>query len=147
LPLAVQIYAGNNRFIWNTTIAVGGIATLQTFWLFGVRAEKQWKSRMIRTLNCSKTRGASPSLMNSWLSTGTVSEPRLANAGLVLRYRRVNVSAMARERIRRAFSSTSVLPLRAFTEGRVTAIQNVLLLVMEGTVHIDWWENLTLAPK
>jgi TnsA endonuclease-like protein len=78
-----------------------------------------------------------------WKVSEICAEPRLNNASLVLRYRRVQVEPAQRERIRRVFSSTSEAPLGAF-EGapHVAAVQSILRLVLEGTLYIDWWRRL-----
>jgi len=49
-----------------------------------------------------------------WKVSAICAEPRLNNASLVLRYRRVQVEPAQRERIRRVFSATSEAPLGAF---------------------------------
>jgi len=78
-----------------------------------------------------------------WKSSEICSEPRLTNAGLVLRYRCVEIPAPKRERIQRAFSSMAESRLCTFCETSGIAVQSVLRLVLEGTLHIDWWEPLT----
>jgi hypothetical protein len=78
-----------------------------------------------------------------WRKSEIFAEPRLANAALILRYRSVQVPASEHERIRRMFSSTSELRLRTFCETPM-AVQHVLRLVLDGTLHIDWWEPLGL---
>ncbi len=79
-----------------------------------------------------------------WKRSEICSEPRLTNAGLVLRYRGVEVPAVEHERIRRAFSSTAELRLRTFCETSGVTIQSVLRLVLGGVLHIDWWKPLTM---
>ncbi len=79
-----------------------------------------------------------------WRRSEICAEPRLTNAGLLLRYRCVAVTPMVQETIRRAFSSTPVLPLRTFAGGRGIAVQNVLRMVLDGSLHVNWWEPLTL---
>jgi hypothetical protein len=74
------------------------------------------------------------------------SEPRLANATLILRYRSVQVPASEHERIRRMFSSTPELRLRTFCENPM-AVQRVLRLVLDGKLHIDWWEPVGLDSR
>jgi hypothetical protein len=81
-----------------------------------------------------------------WKKSEICAEPRLTNAALVLRYRSVAVPASFEERIRQAFSLTPELPLRTFCE-QPTTIQNVLRLVLDGKLHIDWWEPLTLYSR
>jgi hypothetical protein len=82
-----------------------------------------------------------------WKKSEICAEPRLANVGLVLRYRSVEVRAVKREKIGRAFSTTLEVRLRAFRETGGIAIQSVLRLVLDGTLHIDWWEPLTLDSR
>lgn len=82
-----------------------------------------------------------------WKSSEICSEPRLTNAGLVLRYRCVEVAAAQRERIRRAFSSMAELRLCTFCETSGIAVQSALRLVLEGALHIDWWEPLRLDSR
>jgi hypothetical protein len=74
-------------------------------------------------------------------------EPRLANAGLILRYRSIEVPAVEREKIRRTFSTTPEVSLRTFRETPGITLQSVLRLVLDGTLHVDWWEALTLASR
>ena len=57
------------------------------------------------------------------------------------------MSATERESIRRAFSSTPVLPLRTLVgTGGITA-QSVFRTVLDGFLHINWWEPLTLNSR
>jgi len=79
-----------------------------------------------------------------WKKSEICAEPRLANAGLILRYRSVDIPAVDRERIRRAFSQTPEIRLHTFRETPGITVQSVLRLVLEGALHIDWWEPLTL---
>jgi hypothetical protein len=81
-----------------------------------------------------------------WRKSEICAEPRLTNAALILRYRSVQVAAPERETIRRAFSLTPQLYLRQFNENAVS-VQSVLRLVLEGKLHIDWWEPLGLDSK
>jgi hypothetical protein len=81
-----------------------------------------------------------------WKKSEICAEPRLANAGLILRYRSVAVSDLLNEVIRHAFSLMPELPLRRFCE-HPTAVQSVLRLVLDGKLHIDWWEPLDLDSK
>jgi hypothetical protein len=81
-----------------------------------------------------------------WKKSEICAEPRLTNAALVLRYRSVAVPASYEEEIRRAFSLTPELPLGTFCEPPTT-IQNVLRLVLDGKLHIDWWDPLTLDSR
>src|SRR5271157_4355919 len=82
-----------------------------------------------------------------WKKSEICAEPRLTNVGLMLRYRCVDVSVAEQERIRTSFSSTPELPLSVFSQLPGTAAQNVLRLVLDGTLHIDWWEPLSLQSK
>jgi len=81
-----------------------------------------------------------------WKKSEICAEPRLANATLILRYRSVRVLPPDYERIRHAFSSTSVLCLRTFCETPLV-VQHVLRLVLDGKLHIDWWEPLGLDSR
>lgn len=74
-------------------------------------------------------------------------EPRLTNSNLILRYRCIAVSAVERERIRRSFSSTTGLPLHKLCEISEVPVQSVLRLVLDGSIHIDWWEPLRLESR
>jgi len=49
---------------------------------------------------------------------------------------------MEHERIRRAFSSTPELRVRTLCDTPGIAVQSVLRLVLDGRLHIDWWEPL-----
>lgn len=82
-----------------------------------------------------------------WRKSEICAEPRLKNANLVLRYRRVAVPATEHERLRRAFSSAPEFHLRTLCARSNTAIQTVLRLVLGGTLHIDWWEPLGLDSR
>jgi hypothetical protein len=81
-----------------------------------------------------------------WRKSEICAEPRLTNAALILRYRSVQVAAPERETIRRVFSLTPQLYLRQFNQNAVS-VQSVLRLVLEGKLHIDWWEPLGLDSK
>jgi hypothetical protein len=82
-----------------------------------------------------------------WRKSEICAEPRLTNVHLVLRYRCVAVGAAEHERIRRAFCTVPETTLRTLCQASVTSIQTVLHLVLEGTLHIDWWEPLGLDSK
>jgi TnsA endonuclease N terminal len=82
-----------------------------------------------------------------WKKSEICAEPRLTNTGLILRYRSVEVSVVERENIRRAFSTVPEMRLHAFRETPGIALQSVLRLVLDGTLHVDWWEALTLASR
>lgn len=81
-----------------------------------------------------------------WRRSEICAEPRLANATLILRYRSVQVPAPEYEAIRRMFSLTPQLCLRQFKE-TAASVQSVLRLVLDGKLHIDWWEPLSLESK
>lgn len=78
-----------------------------------------------------------------WRKSEICAQPRLANAALILRYRSVQVPGSEHERIRRVFSSMPELCLRTLCENPM-AVQRVLRLVLDGKLHIDWWEPLGL---
>jgi len=82
-----------------------------------------------------------------WKRSEICAEPRLTNANLILRYRCVDVSAAEGETIRRTFSSAGELSLRTFCETPGMTIPSVLRLVLDGTLHIDWWEPLGLNSR
>jgi hypothetical protein len=82
-----------------------------------------------------------------WRRSEICAEPRLTNASLLLRYRCIAVPPSDREKVRRTFSSTSELPLRTLCEAAGTAVPSVLKLVLDGVVHVDWWEPLDLESK
>jgi hypothetical protein len=79
-----------------------------------------------------------------WKRSEICAEPRLTNAGLVLRYRCVNVSAVERERIRRAFAACQEIALRTLCEISGLTIPSVLRLVLDGVLYINWWGPLSL---
>lgn len=79
-----------------------------------------------------------------WQRSQICAEPRLTNVGLLLRYRCVAVTPTEREKIRRAFSYSPALPLRTFIDTGGIAVQSVLRTVLDGSLHINWWEPLTL---
>jgi hypothetical protein len=79
-----------------------------------------------------------------WKRSEICAEPRLTNVALILRYRCVEVSALERERIRQIFSSKRELRLHMLSEIPGITIPSVLRLVLDGTLHIDWWEPLDL---
>jgi hypothetical protein len=81
-----------------------------------------------------------------WKKSEICAEPRMANVARILRYRSVQVPAAENEGIRRTFSLTPQLPLRAFCENPM-AVQHVLRLVLDGRLHIDWWEPLGLGSR
>lgn len=79
-----------------------------------------------------------------WRRSEICAEPRLTNAGLLLRYRCVAVSPAEREKIRRAFSYSPALPLRTFVGTEGIALQSILRMVLDGSLHLNWWGHLTL---
>ncbi len=79
-----------------------------------------------------------------WKKSEICAEPRLANVGLILRYRGADVSRIERERIRQGFCFVSEIPLRAFSETHSISVQSMLRIVLEGTLHVNWWQPLTL---
>jgi hypothetical protein len=79
-----------------------------------------------------------------WKSSEIRAEPRLANANLILRYRCIAVPPGERERVLRAFVSTPEIELRSLCEVTRVPVQSLLRLVMDGTVHIDWWKSVCL---
>jgi len=79
-----------------------------------------------------------------WKRSEICAEPRLANVGIVLRYRCVEVAAVEYESIRRAFCSTSELPLRTFYKALGVTVPGVLRLVLDGVLHLDWWKPVGL---
>ena len=82
-----------------------------------------------------------------WRRSEICAEPRLTNSNLILRYRCRAVPAAECERIRRAFSSTTELPLHKLCEISGVPVQSVLRLVLGGAIHIDWWEPLRLESR
>ncbi len=80
-----------------------------------------------------------------WTRSEIYAEPRLSNVGLILRYRRVDVPAAEREKIRRTFSSEAGLTLRTVSKTPRMTVPAVLRLVLDGALHIDWWEPLGLG--
>lgn len=82
-----------------------------------------------------------------WRRSEICAEPRLTNVNLILRYRCVDVSPAEGERIRRTFSTEGELSLRTFCETPGMTIPSVLRLVLDGTLHVNWWEPLGLNSK
>ena len=82
-----------------------------------------------------------------WKQSEICAEPRLTNVGLVLRYRCDVVPAAERERIRRAYSAVPEWGAQEVCKVSDVSIQSVLRLVLDGTLHIDWWEPLTLGSR
>jgi hypothetical protein len=82
-----------------------------------------------------------------WKRSEIQSEPRFSNAALVLRYRCVAVPPAQHERLRRILSSTPDLDVRSLCDCSKVAVQIVLRLVLDGTLHIDWWKPLTLDAR
>jgi hypothetical protein len=82
-----------------------------------------------------------------WKQSEISAEPRLTNVGLMLRYRCAAVPTAEREKIRRAYSAIPEWRLQELCKLSDASIQSVLRLVFEGTLHIDWWEPLTLDSR
>lgn len=84
-----------------------------------------------------------------WRRSEIIAEPRMSNVTLVLRYRTVKPSDLERERIRRVLQmdSNSSLTIGSLREIPGISLQSMLSLVLDGTLHIDWWERLTLTSR
>jgi hypothetical protein len=84
-----------------------------------------------------------------WRRSEIIAEPRMSNVTLVLRYRTVESSDLERERIRRALQmdSHSSLTIASLSKISDTSLQSMLSLVLDGTLHIDWWERLTPTSR
>ena len=82
-----------------------------------------------------------------WKQSEICAEPRLTNVALVLRYRCAAIPSTERERIRRVYSAVPECRVQELCEVSDASIQSVLRLVLEGTLHIDWWEPLTLDSR
>lgn len=82
-----------------------------------------------------------------WKASEIRAEPRLTNARLILRYRCSPVPPAEHERIRQAFSALSEMSLRTLCQASKTAVQTALRLVLDGTLHIDWWQPLELDSR
>ena len=82
-----------------------------------------------------------------WKKSEICAEPRLTNVGLILRYRCVDVPTPKQEGIRRTFSSMPELPLSTLSTIHGVPTQYVLRLVLDGTLHIDWWGPLNLQSR
>jgi hypothetical protein len=82
-----------------------------------------------------------------WRRSEICAEPRFTNSKLILRYRCIAESPTERERIRRAFSSTTELPLRKLCKLSEVSVQSGLRLVLAGAIQIDWWEPLGLDSR
>lgn len=78
-----------------------------------------------------------------WKASEICAEPRLTNATLILRYRRVDVSAAEGERVRQLFSSNPQSHLGALRDTPGITVPTILHLVLNGSLHIDWWHPLT----
>lgn len=77
-----------------------------------------------------------------WRSSEIRSEPRLANVALILRYRCVAVLPNDKAIILRAAASEIELGCLCTSAG--AQVHSVLRLVLEGSLHIDWWKPLGL---
>ncbi len=84
-----------------------------------------------------------------WRRSEIIAEPRMSNVTLVLRYRKVEPSDLERERIRRVLQigSNSILTINSLREISGVSLQSILSHVLQGTLHIDWWERLTLTSR
>jgi hypothetical protein len=149
---------GRNSLSFSNTAMMGkSIVTPPTFSSLGAPIGKLSKSRKTR-------RPTSPRIgfgfamvrdllaehgysFRVWTRSEIYAEPRLANVGLVLRYRCVDVQAAEREKIRRAFSSGAEPTLRTVSDTPGMTVAAVLRLVLEGILHIDWWEPLRLDSR
>ena len=78
-----------------------------------------------------------------WRRSEICAEPRLTNASLILRYRRTSVPARENETIRQLFSRTHDCRLGSLRDMPGITVQSVLRLVLDGTLHIDWWRPLS----
>ena len=78
-----------------------------------------------------------------WRKSEICAEPRLTNANLILRYRRTSVPARENETIRQLFSGTREWRLGSLRDTPGITVQSVLRLVLDGTLHIDWWQSLS----
>ena len=81
-----------------------------------------------------------------WTRSEICAEPRLANVGLVLRYRCVDVPA-ADAKKSEGILLRAGLSLRAVSETPGMTAAAVLRLVLDGILHIDWWEPLRLDSR
>jgi len=82
-----------------------------------------------------------------WKASEIGAEPRLTNASLVLRYRCAPVLPAERVRLYRAISRSPELRLRELCKVSNAAVESALRLVLDGTLHIDWWERLDLESR
>ena len=116
-----------------------------------IRVVEQTTGRSVawinRYLDREYVRRLANTTLRSYAQPEICAEPRLTNANLVLRYRCVAVPPSERERLRRVFSSTPELHLRTLAETFNAPVQTVLRLVLDGTLHINWWEPLGLDSK
>ena len=78
-----------------------------------------------------------------WRRSEIYAEPRLTNANLVLRYRRTNVPVRENESIRQLFCGTRDFRLGSLRNTPGITVQSVLRLVLDGTLHLDWWQPLS----
>ena len=147
----------SSRSLSNTTMKGRNTATRRTFWWSGAHDQEvvEVKDDQEADLPENRARFALISELLAehgyhfrvWTRSEICAEPRLTNARLILRYRCVAVPPQERERIRRAFSSTPEMTLRALCETSGMTVPSVLRLVIEGMLHIDWWEPLGLESK
>ncbi|MEO8053122.1 MAG: TnsA endonuclease N-terminal domain-containing protein [Acidobacteriota bacterium] len=80
-----------------------------------------------------------------WKSSEIRAEPRLANVNLILRYRCIAVPPREKESLLRALASTPEIELRSLCEVTKVSAPSVLRLVMDGTVHLDWWKPVCMG--
>lgn len=78
-----------------------------------------------------------------WKSSEIRAEPRSANVGLILRYRCTTVAANQKALVRRA--AAAQVDLRSLCDSTGVPVQNVLRLVLDGSLHIDWWKPVCLS--
>ena len=78
-----------------------------------------------------------------WKSSEIRAQPRLANVGLILRYRCVAVSPNEKAVILQA--AASEIELGSLCASTGAPVQNLLRLVLDGSLHINWWKPLGLS--
>ena len=75
-----------------------------------------------------------------WKKSVICAEPRLHNAFRIMRYQRCPVPAFDRERLRLQFEERPQIALGSLSDDD---IRYVLYLVIDGTLHLDWWSRLS----
>jgi hypothetical protein len=78
-----------------------------------------------------------------WKSSEIRAEPRLANVGLILRYRCVTVSPHERAVILQA--AASEIELGSLCASTGAPVQKALRMLLDGSLHIDWWTPVGLS--